>query len=135
MGKARHCLSCLPRRTRNKKREEEMKKEETLACERAHGDRHTPPLKSSWGKQHSLSAAYRRESMHSNVPVGTVCSFLSHIWRFPADFPRCGDDLEGFKVSMLGVCFSVKKKIIKFGHSWCYIFQSAPALQGSFPQC
>lgn len=135
VGKARHCLSCLPRRTRNKKREEEMKKEETLACERAHGDRHTPPLKSSWGKQHSLSAAYHRESMHSNVPVGTVCSFLSHIWRFPADFPRCGDDLEGFKVSMLGVCFSVKKKIIKFGHSWCYIFQSAPALQGSFPQC
>lgn len=129
VGKARHCLSCLPRRARNEKWEE-MKEEETLACERAHGDRHAPPLNSSWGKQHSLSAAYGRERIHSNVRAGTVCSFICHIWTHSADFPGCEDDLEGFKFSMLGVCFAIKKKITKFGHSWCYIFQSAPAPQG-----
>lgn len=91
VGKARHCLSCLPRRARNEKWEEEMEKEETLACERAHGDRHTPPLNSSWRKQHSLSAVYHRERIHSNVQAGTVCYQLcldTFSW-----LPECGDSV------------------------------------------
>lgn len=98
-------------------------------------DIHTPPLNSSWGKQHSLSAAYCRERIHNNVHAGSVYSFISHIWTHSADFPGCGDDLEGFKFSMLGVCFAIKKKVVKHDHSWCYLFQSGPAPQGSFPQC
>lgn len=61
------------------KKREEMKKEESLACERAHGDRHTPPLNLSWGKQYSSYAAYRRERIHNNVHAGTVFFSQSHL--------------------------------------------------------
>lgn len=91
-----------------------MEKKEALACERGHGDRHTPPLSSSWGQQHSLSAAYCRERIHSNVHAGTVCYFISQVWTRSADFPGCGDGLEGIMFSMLGVCFVIKKKKSSF---------------------
>lgn len=125
-GKARHCLSCLPRRTRNEKWEEEMKKEETPARECARGDGHIPPHSLSWGKQPSLSAAYHREGYIAMfLRALYVLSLLSHLWRCSADFRGFGDDLEGLSFQC---CESAKrkKKIIKFGDSWCYIFQDVP---------
>lgn len=131
-GKARHCLSCLPRRTRNEKWEEEMKKEETLACEHPHGDGQTPPCSFCWEKQLSLSAAYRREGIHSDVFAGAVCSFSSQsCLEMFSWLPSIWGWSRGVKFSMLGVCFAVRKKKIKFGDS---VFLEVPAPKGSFPQ-
>lgn len=68
----------------------------------------------------SLQALYVLSQSHLEM-----FSWLPRIWGWSG----------GVKFSMLGVCFAIrKKKIIKFGGSWCYIFQDMPAPRGSFPQ-
>lgn len=108
LGKARHCLSRLPRRTRNEKWEEEMKKEETLACDHPHGmDKHLPVASAGRSSfpylQHMVEKGYIVmffAGACSSQSCLEMFSWLSSIWGWS----------RGVKFSMLGVCFAVRKK-------------------------